>query len=64
MDYLNYLMSINNLDQYIGKWIALVGKEIVASGDSGKAVFEQAKNKHPDKEPFVMKIPLETVMLL
>lgn len=64
MDYLNYLLSISNLDQYIGKWIALVGKEIVASGDSGKAVFQAAKDKYPTKEPFVMKIPQDTVMLL
>jgi hypothetical protein len=65
MDYLKYLLSISaNLDQYVGKWIALVGKDIVASGDSGKAVFEQAKSKYPDREPFVMKIPADTVMLL
>ena len=64
MDYLNYLMTISNLQDYVGKWIALVGKEIVASGDSGKTVFEQAKSKYPNKEPFIMKLPAETVMLL
>ncbi len=64
MDYLNYIMSISNLEQYIGKWIALVGKEIVASGDSGKAVFEEARHRYPNKEPFIMKIPADTVMLL
>ena len=64
MDYLNYLMTVPNLQDYVGKWIALVDKEIVASGDSGKAVFEQAKSKYPKKEPFIMKLPIETVMLL
>jgi hypothetical protein len=64
MDYLNYLMSMGDLREYVGKWIALVGKELVASGDSGKEVFAEAKRKYPNKEPFVMKIPSETVMLL
>jgi Family of unknown function (DUF5678) len=64
LDYLNYLMSMGDLRQYVGKWIALVGRELVASGDSGKEVFAQAKLKYPNKEPFVMKIPSDTVMLL
>ncbi|MGB9023950.1 MAG: DUF5678 domain-containing protein [Candidatus Bathyarchaeia archaeon] len=64
MDYLDYLMTIANLQDYVGKWIALVDKEIVASGDNGKTVFEQAKSKHPKKVPFIMKLPAETVMLL
>jgi hypothetical protein len=64
MDYLGYLMTISNLQDYVGKWIALVDKEIVASGDNCKTVFEQAKSKYPKKEPFIMKLPAETVMLL
>lgn len=64
MDYLNYLMSMGDLHLYIGKWIAVVGKELVASGTSGKEVFEEARRKYPNKEPFVMKIPADTVMLL
>jgi hypothetical protein len=64
MDYLSYLMTIPNLQDYVGKWIALVDKEIVASGDNGKTVFELAKSKYPKKEPFIMKLPAETVMLL
>jgi hypothetical protein len=64
MDYLGYLMTVSNLQDYVGKWIAVVDKEIVASGDNGKTVFEQAKSKYPKKEPFIMKLPAETVMLL
>jgi len=64
MDYLKYLMSMGDLRQYVGKWIALVGKDLVATGDNGKEVFAEAKRKYPDKEPFVMKIPADAVMLL
>ncbi len=64
MDYLSYLMTLDNLEQYVGKWIALVGKDVVAFGENGKQVFDQAKSKHPNKEPFLVKLPADTVMLL
>jgi hypothetical protein len=64
MDYLAYLMTIGNLEQYVGKWVAIVGKDLVASGDNGKEVFQKAKDKYPGKEPFLMKIPADTVMCL
>ncbi len=47
-----------------GKWIAVVGKEIVAEGDGGMEVFEKAKKKYPDREVFVMRVPSDSVMLL
>ncbi len=58
------LMTMTDLSQYIDKWIALVGDTIVAVGDSGKSVFLEAKGKHPDIEPFIMKVPRNEVMLL
>lgn len=61
----DYIMSISHeLGQHLGEWIAVVGEEIVASGESAKEVYDKAKAKYPDKEPFIMKIPKETVMLL
>jgi len=60
-----YVMSISNeLSKYLGKWIAVVGEEIVASGESAKEVYEKAREKYPEREPFIMNIPQETVMLL
>jgi len=60
-----YIMSISNeLGQHLGEWIAVVGEEIVASGETAKEVYDKAKERYPDKEPFIMKIPKETVMLL
>ena len=60
-----YIMSISNkLGNYLGEWIAVVDNEIVASGESAKEVYQKAKEKYPKREPFIMKIPKETVMLL
>lgn len=60
-----YVMSAHEqLGKYLGEWIAVVGDEIVASGDDAKKVYRTSKVKYPDKTPFIMKIPKETVMLL
>ena len=60
-----YVMSINDqLGKYLGNWISVVDEEIVDTGQDAKAVYDKAKKKYPDKTPFVMKIPKETVMLL
>ena len=60
-----YIMSISlELGQHLGEWIAVVGEEIVATGETAKEVYDKAKEKYPDREPFIMKIPKETVMLL
>ncbi len=57
-------MSMLNLSEYMGKWVALVDNEIVSTGDSGKEVFMEARKRHPDREPFIMKVPRNEVMLL
>ena len=60
-----YVMSAREqLGQHLGKWIAVVGDEIVASGEDAKKVHQASRTKYPDRTPFIMKIPKETVMLL
>jgi len=58
------LLSMPNLGDYVGKWIALVEGEVVAEGTDAKKVFEKAKEKHPKKEPLILKVPKDRVMLL
>lgn len=58
------LMSLPNLGDYIGKWIAIVGDKVVSSGTDAKRVFEEAKEKCPDREPLILNVPKERVMLL
>ncbi|MGH9876227.1 MAG: DUF5678 domain-containing protein [Nitrososphaerales archaeon] len=60
-----YIMSISDeLGDYVGQWIAVVDNEIVAKGDNAKDVYEKAKAKYPEREPFIMKVPKESIMLL
>jgi len=57
-----YIMSISE-NLTAGKWIAVVNKDII-EGESAKAVVKEAKLKYPKKEPFIMKVPDNSVMLL
>lgn len=57
-----YVMSISEKLE-AGKWIAVVKRDII-TGDNAKEVFTKAKQKHPDKEPFIMKVPDNAIMLL
>jgi hypothetical protein len=57
-------MSMPNLGDYLGKWIAIVGDEVIASGTDGKVVFKEAKTKFPNEEPLILKVPSDRIMLL
>jgi hypothetical protein len=58
------LLSMPNLGQYVGKWIAIVDEKIVSIGNVGKEVFKEAKEKHPESTPLLVKVPSNSVMLL
>lgn len=62
---LDYLMSSEvDLNQFVGRWVAVVGREIIATGDTARDVYERARKEFPDEEPFLTKLPKEKVMLL
>jgi len=62
---LEYIMSLEDkLGEYVNLWIAVVDSKIVAKGPNAKEVFRKAKEEHPDKVPFVMKVPADTVMVM
>ena len=63
-DELQCLMSTPDLGKLIGKWIAVVGDKIVATGDTSVEVFQKSKEEHPDEIPLIMKVPEDKVMLL
>ena len=52
------------LTKYKGKYVALVGKKVVAFGLSAKDVWEKARKKHPQKLPTIAKIPKEEVLVM
>ena len=57
-----YVMSISETLES-GKWIAVIDRDIF-KGDTAKEVFTEARTKYPKKEPFIMKVPDNAVMLL
>lgn len=60
-----YLLASPDLvSKNVEKWMAVVGRQVVAVGDSPKEVLAKARELFPDKEPFIAKFPKETAMLL
>jgi hypothetical protein len=57
-----YVASISEMLE-AGKWIAVVDKDIV-KGDSMKEVLAKIRAKYPLREPFIMKVPENSLILL
>lgn len=52
------------MEQFRGKHVAIIGKKIVASGDSAKEVFEKARKYYPEKIPVLAFIPRKEALIL
>ena len=52
------------LGRYLGEWIAVVGRDIVAHGPDLKKVYHTATQAHPKETPLLVKIPKEQITLL
>jgi len=54
-----------NFTKYKGRYVAIVRKRIVASGKDAKIVWLEAKRKHPDSRPELLKVAKgETLVLV
>ena len=61
-NYKTYLKE--DLEKYEDKWVVIINKKIVASGDNLKELIDKAKKKHGAKVvPFVAKVPKKTLMI-
>ena len=45
-----------NMDKFIGEWVAICDKKVIAHGENVKEVFSQTKKKCPNKIPLITKI--------
>ena len=55
---LNWISThFEELEHYWGKWVAIVGDRIVASGDSVKEVMEIVNQKKIKEQPLVTLVP-------
>ena len=46
-----------NFSKYRGRYVAVVGKRVVASGTNAKQVWLEAKRKNPTARPELHKVP-------
>lgn len=61
----NFTLSLEDgLGKYVTKWISVVDNEVIAEGHTAKEVYEKARELRPGKSPFIMKVPIDQVMLL
>ena len=52
------------MEQFRWKHVAMIGRKVVASGDSAKEVFEKARKQYPDKMPVLAYIPRREALVL
>ena len=61
-DYEWFMQS--NLDEYTGKWIAIVNKKIVATSENVTDVLKKVREECPKTTPFVTKVPEKMLMVV
>lgn len=52
------------LKKYRGKYVAILGDRVVASGENAKEVWKEARQRYPDKLPTLAKLPKEETLIL
>ncbi len=52
-----------NIDPYIGQWVAICDRKIVAYGKNVKKVFKEANEKCPGKRPLITRVPDKAAMI-
>jgi hypothetical protein len=57
------VLMANNKQLEAGKWVAVIDNDIFI-GNTAKEAYDEAKQKYPTKEIFIVKIPENKVMLL
>ena len=58
----NFFMK-ENLEKYMGEWIAICKEQIVAHGKDVKRVFREAKEKYPKERSLITKVPDKETMI-
>lgn len=60
-DYQYFLTT--DVNQFIGQWIAICDKKIVSHGNDVKAVFKEAREQFPKKQPLMVRVPDKETMI-
>ena len=54
----------NPLTKYEGRYVAILGRKVIASGKSAKEVWSEAKKRYPKSLPTIAKIPKEEILVM
>jgi len=55
--YSNYEWFLkNDFKNYSGKWLAIIDKKVVVSGDNAKEVIQKTKTDFPNRKPLITKV--------
>jgi len=55
--YANYEWFLKkNLSEFSGKWLAIIDKKVVASGNDANKLIQEVKKDYPSKKPLITKI--------
>jgi hypothetical protein len=53
-----------DLREYAEKYVAIVGKRVISSGDDPEKVYNEAKTKCPKDEVILWKVPRKELLIL
>lgn len=53
-----------DMHKFSGKWIAILNKKVVASGENLKEMLREVKEKYPKQEPLIVRAPTEKLLIL
>ncbi len=56
--------SVADMSKHSGKWVAILGEKVIASGDDLKKVYEEAKRIAGKSEPLFARIPKQEEALI
>lgn len=53
-----------NVEEYLGKWIAVVDLQIVASGESLKDIYAKVRKEYPGQKPLFEFVDRKKLQML
>jgi len=53
-----------DVSKYAGKWIAIVDEKVIVEGEDAKKVYNEAKERFPQKKPSLAKVPTKDTLVL
>ena len=63
-EYEYILKNADDLTKYSGRWIAVLGEEVICNNKDLAKLWTSFQKLHPNKIPFFMKIPDKNLLVL